>query len=182
MSWLILSIICSTLIFVLFKLFDQWKVNNLLAIVVNYVVAYLVGGIDHGFEVAPWQTPEYPWFTSVLILGFLFITLFQIMAFVSQKIGVSVVSVAVKMSLIIPVLFGLIYYGEKFSVTKIAGVVLALLAVYLATRKKEKIKTRPLYAWLPIFLFVASGFMDVFIKFNQQEKVPAAEHSIFASS
>ena len=183
MTWLLLSIACSTLIFVLFKLFDRWNVDNLLAIVVNYIVAYLVGGLDHGFETAPWQTTDYSWFTSVIILGFLFITLFQIMAFVSQKIGVSVASVAVKMSLIIPVLFGLFYYEDRFSYTKVMGVALALAAVYLATRKKEKVKTKSsLYAWLPVFLFVASGCMDVFIKYNQQEKVPAAEHSLFASS
>lgn len=182
MSWLLLSVICSTLIFVLFKLFDRWRVDNLLAIVVNYIIAYLVGGFDHNFEILPWHTTQQPWFSSVVILGFLFITLFQIMAFVSQKIGVSVVSVAVKMSLIIPVLYGIIYYREELSFTKAAGIIMALLAVYLATRKKEKTEKKPAYAWLPVFLFIASGCMDVFIKHNQQEIVPFSQQSIFASS
>ncbi|HAD97199.1 MAG TPA: hypothetical protein DCG19_07310 [Cryomorphaceae bacterium] len=182
MIWLALSIFCSTLIFVIFKLFDRWKIDNLQAIVINYFIAYSVGTLQQGSITMPWDIIHYKWFTSVVILGFLFITLFQIIAFVSQKIGVSVASVAVKMSLIIPVLFGLYYYNEALNISKVTGILLALLAVYLATRKKEKVKKHPTLAWLPILLFVASGCMDAFLKFNQQEKVPMAENSLFASS
>lgn len=182
MIWLLLSIVCSTAIFVTFKLFDKFNVDNLQAIVINYFIAYGFGTLFTGFTHSPLNIPSFAWFGSALILGVMFVTLFQIMALVSQKIGVSVVSVAVKMSLIVPVLFAVYYYNEKAGITKMAGVILALFAVFLATRKKEKIKLHPSYAWLPLILFAGCGFLDAFLKYNQQELIPPEEHSVFTSS
>lgn len=43
MVYLILSVLSSTLIFVVFKLFDVYKIQTLYAIITNYVVACTVG-------------------------------------------------------------------------------------------------------------------------------------------
>lgn len=181
MIWLLLSILCSTLIFVNFKLFSRYKVSNLQAIVVNYFVAFAVGLLSNGFEMKPAELLDKPWFYSILVLGFLFIFLFQLMALVSQKFGIAAVSVTVKMSLVIPVGFAIWYYGDNPSALKIAGIVAALAAVYLSTRKPIKTKAHPAYVFLPITLFIGSGFLDTFLKYNQHELVPRLEQSYFAS-
>lgn len=181
MIWLLLSISCSTLIFIVFKLFDRFKVSNLQAIVFNYFIAFGVGYLSEPFSLQPSEIVSKPWFISILILGFLFITLFQIMALVSQKFGVAAVSVTVKMSLVIPVTFGVWYYSENLPFLKIIGIILALLAVYLATRKPIKTKAHPLYIILPFILFVGSGFLDAFIKYNQEARVPENEQAYFTS-
>lgn len=181
MIWLILSIVCSTLIFIVFKLFDKYGIDNLQGIVVNYFVAYSVGFFTDRFDFNAAELVEKPWFFSTFVLGALFISLFQLMAMVSQKFGVAAVSVAVKMSLVVPVLFAVFYYGESFGITKILGVVFALAAVYLATRKPSKTKGHISLIFLPIILFLGSGFLDAFITYNQQELVPIAEHGYFTS-
>lgn len=181
MIWLALSILCSTLIFIAFRLFPRFGIDNLQAIVINYLVAYSVGSLSGNFELDVVSLPEKAWFSSVIILGFLFISLFQLMAIVSQKFGVAAVSVAVKMSLVIPVVFAIFYYGESAGALKITGILLALGAVYFATRKPSTTEGHPGMVLLPILLFIGSGFLDSFLKYNQQELVSVSEHSYFAS-
>jgi len=182
MIWLLLSILCSTVIFVIFKLFDRYKVNNLQAIVINYFAAFAVGFGSVKGHYSAVEIIEKEWFISILILGLMFILLFQVMALVSQKLGVAAASVAVKMSLVIPVIFGFYYYGDSIHFIKLVGIILALASVYLATRKPSKIRTSKAYLWLPIALFVGSGLLDTLIKYNQHELVPEAEHAHFTSS
>lgn len=182
MTWLLLSIICSTLIFVIFKYFDKYGVDNLQAIIVNYVVAFSLGMGLRGFDTSLVDIPSKDWFWSAFILGIIFIWLFRLMALASQKIGVSVVSITVKMSLVIPVVFGVIYYEESFGLLKFFGIALALSAVYLTTAKDKSKKTSQLYVKLPLILFFGSGIMDTFINYNQEEVVPMAEHGLFTSS
>lgn len=181
MIWLLLSILSSTAIFVVFKLFDRYGINNLQAIVVNYFVAYLVGYLIFDFDFDPAAIVEKPWFTSTLLIGFIFISLFQVMAATAQTLGVSAVSVAVKMSLVIPVIFAVIYYDEGLGWLKIIGTLCALLAVVLATRKKEKTSKNLKLLYLPIILFLGSGFLDVLLKYNQAELVPMHEQGFFTS-
>lgn len=182
MIWLLLSIASSTLIFAIFKLFTKYNINNLQAIVVNYYVAFAVGFLSGDFDFSVLDLGSKPWSVSIIILGFLFITLFQVMALVSQKFGVSAVSVAVKMSLVIPVLAAVFIYHEDISFLKGIGILCALAAVYLATLKPEKTKGKPAYLFLPIILFVGSGFLDAFINFNQAILVPVGDQAYFASS
>lgn len=181
MIWLLFSIACSTLIFIVFKLFARYQVDNLQAIVVNYFVAFGVGLITAapGFELT--EIPTKPWLWSVVILGTIFIAMFQLIALVSQKFGVAAVSVAVKMSLVIPVVFAISYYGESFTWLKLAGIVLALAAVFFATRKPAKTRGHISLIFLPLILFLGSGFLDLFLKYNQQELVAPADQGFFAS-
>lgn len=181
MIWLILSILCSSLIFVVFKLFDRFNVSNLQAIIVNYFVAFIVGWTTNGFTVSIAELPKKPWIQSVVVLGFLFIFLFQLMALVAQKFGVATVSVIVKMSLVIPVSIGIWYYGDSLSFTKVMGIMAALAAVYFATLKPGKRNGGGRSFLLPVILFLGGGFLDSFLKYNQQELVPSDEHSYFAS-
>lgn len=182
MIWLILSIACSSLIFVVFRLFGRWGVDNLPAIVVNYGVA---AGL--GFALTANESPlpyilQQPWKWSVLLLGFIFIALFQVMAVISQRMGVSAVSIAVKMSLAIPVVFGIWYFNESAPLLKIIGIGLALLAVYLATAPRQKLKLpRREIFWL-VVLFTGSGFIDAFLNYNQKVLVAPPDQLLFTSA
>ena len=168
--------------FVVFKLFAKYNVNNLQAIVVNYFAAFAVGYFSSDFDFDITELPSKSWFDGILVLGFLFIMLFQLMALVSQKFGVSAVSIAVKMSLVIPVLAAVIFYDEEMTWVKIIGILCALAAVYLATYKPEKVKGKTAYIFLPIVLFIGSGFLDALINFIQAKSVLPNEHAHFASS
>lgn len=83
------------------------------------------------------------------------------MALTAQKNGLSVASVASKMSVIIPILFGIIIYNESAGFQKIAGIILALIAVYLTSVKSKDNSTKASSSiYLPILLFLGSGIID----------------------
>lgn len=178
---LLLSIGCSSLIFVIFKLYKTYGVQTLYAIIVNYITACAVGLFVQGQWIGFSDLPAKPWFLGALALGVLFIIVFNLMAKTSQDLGVSVASVATKMSLAIPVLVGVWLYQEQLGPFKILGIILALLAVYLASVKKATRWQRSILL-LPGLVFLGSGFIDVAIKYVQNFLVESSEFPLFSSS
>ncbi|WP_422105006.1 EamA family transporter [Winogradskyella sp.] len=183
MIFLILSIFSSTAIIVLFKLFNKYNVNTLQAIVINYMTASACGVLFHNYEVNNSSILGSTWFFVALALGFLFIGIFNVMALTVQKNGLSVASVVSKMSVIIPILFGIIVYNESVGFRKIAGILLALIAVYLTSVKPKSdiVLTRSIY--LPITLFLGAGIIDTSVNhFAPDGKMPLFLAIIFASA
>jgi len=91
MIYLVLSILFSTLIFIIFKYFGIYKVNTLQAIVVNYIVAFILGMFSaKSFSKIP-IIPQQSWFYGALILGGLFVSVFFVMALtiISRKYNCS---------------------------------------------------------------------------------------------
>ncbi|MFB0942669.1 MAG: DMT family transporter [Patiriisocius sp.] len=170
MIFLALSIIASTLIFVIFRLFASYNINTLQAIVVNYFVACSCGVIGYQNSIELSAIPKYNWFYYTLALGALFIIVFNLMAITTQHSGLSVVSVATKMALVIPIAFGLWYYKEPLGPFKAAGIVLALIAVYLVAVKKDSgiiLQKRNLV--FPVLVFLGSGLIDTSLNFLQND-------------
>jgi drug/metabolite transporter (DMT)-like permease len=122
------------------------------------------------------------WFFYTLLLGTLFIVVFKLMAITTQRIGLSVVSVATKMSVVIPILFGLLYYKEEISLFKISGIIAALLSVYLVSLKdKSGIKLRKGFLIIPMLVFLGSGIIDTSIKVLEETFVSQDDVSLFSS-
>lgn len=164
-SWLILS----------FKLVERWKIDTFQAIVFNYVSCVITGSFVHGTFLNYGQMAEQPWFGWACLMGAVFISLFNVIGFTTQKLGVSVASVANKLSLVIPFVFSVILYNEKATPLKIAGIIVALVAVVLTCypRKREETmqQKQPRQTWLyllPLILFVGSGLLDTMIKYVEQ--------------
>ncbi len=176
------SVLFSSLIFVIFKLFSRYKVETLYAIITNYFVAAIVGLLFYNGDVDLVEIPEKSWFWGTFALGLLFILVFNLMAATAQKLGVSVASVATKMSLVLPVLFGVFMYKEELGPIKILGIVLALAAVYFASLKdkSDSFKIRSLL--LPILVFIGSGTIDVSLGYFQKELIASVELPLFSST
>lgn len=149
----------------------RWGLNNLQVIVFNYLTCVLTGSLVIGYLplADSWQQP---WFPYACLMGLLFISIFNLIAFTAQRLGVAVASVATKLSLVIPFLLSLYLYQEAGSLLKYLGVGLALLAVVLtcwpsskgADRKKNQ------SAWLlftPVILFIGTGILDSLIKYTE---------------
>ena len=170
MIFLALSIIASTLIFVIFRLFASYNINTLQAIVVNYFVACSCGVIGYQNSIELSTIHQYNWFYYTLALGALFIIVFNLMAITTQHNGLSVVSVATKMALVIPIAFGLWYYKEPLGPSKAAGIVLALIAVYLvAVKKDSSIILQKKNLVFPVLVFLGSGLIDTSLNFLQND-------------
>jgi drug/metabolite transporter (DMT)-like permease len=179
---LLLSIFFSTGLFVIFKYFGIYKVDILKAIFVNYIVAFIVGFAlaERSFSIV--EVPNQPWFYGAIILGALFISIFFVMAKTAQINGVAVTSVAGKMSVVIPVFFGVFLYNESVTFLKILGIFIALVAVYLASVKEEKSIHKKAGLLFPVLLFLGSGIIDTTLKFVEVNYVEKEDVSVFSGS
>jgi drug/metabolite transporter (DMT)-like permease len=181
--YLIFSICASTLIFVIFKVIGKRNINTLQTIVFNYFTAFTCGILSYDSPVIIKDIISSKWFFGAIGLGFLFIAIFNVMALTAQRIGLSVASVASKMSVVIPIIFGLFVYNESLGWQKGIGIVLALTAVYLASQKE---KTNARFSikslWLPIILFLGSGTIDTSIKYLETTYVANNGIPIFSAT
>jgi drug/metabolite transporter (DMT)-like permease len=180
---LLLSVLSSTLIFVVFKLFSKYNINTLHAIVVNYIIACTCGIVAFNKPVSISEVITLDWFYYAIALGAFFIVVFNLMAITTQKSGLSVVSVATKMSFIVPIIFGLWYYKESLGGFKLAGILFAIVAVYLASIKsKEGITIKRKNLIYPLLVFIGSGIIDTSIKYLEDSFVAVNDVPIFSAT
>lgn len=183
MIYLLLSVLSSTFIFIVFRLYKKFGVNTLQAIIVNYFIACTVGfyGYIEGSDFS--HVPSEKWFPGALMLGVLFIVVFNLAAITTQKSGLSVVAVATKMSVAIPVLCGIFLYNESTGILKIIGILLALIAVYLTSIKtKEGISIQKENLVFPLLVFIGSGIIDTSLKFLETSYVSETDVGLFSST
>ena len=182
MIWLALSIATSSLLYVIFKYFQIFKVNRLHAIVINYAFACLTGLVAYRGNLDIHDILKAEWLPYAVVLGTLFITVFNVMALTSQKNGLSVAAVASKMSLVIPVMAGFWLYEESFGWIKIVGIALALASVVLTSAKtKNAVIKNKGYLLLPLLLFAGSGIIDTTLKYAETTHVPDGDEPLFSA-
>ena len=155
-----LTIILTTILFLVFKEFSKRDINTHQAITFNYLTAALIALFigDVNYNVTNLVNAD--WFHSTIALGAFFIVMFNIMAITTQKLGISISSMASKMSLIIPVIGAIIFQNASIGVYKIVGIMIAIIAVYL-TFKKSGSTTKPTLA---IILFFGAGILDMWLE------------------
>lgn len=175
MIWLILSILANTLLLLILKGFEKFGVNTLHGIVVNYIVAAATGlcvvGIP-SLEVFEVQTDGVLWIP--IVLGFLFISIFFTLAKTAQVVGISVATVANKMSVVIPVIAALYLYDENLNWIKVTGICAALVAVWMSSKKSAGATFDPKYLFFPLIIFIGSGVIDALIN-HLQKTIPEQE-------
>ena len=181
MEYLVLSIISSTCIFLIFKQFSRYEIDNFQAIVFNYLTAASIGFFLSSGEFEFDSEGNNTWIWMAFFMGILFISMFNVIAQTTQKIGISVASVASKISLVIPVLVGVHLYGDDMNLFKAGGIVLAVLSVFLTFHSNDG-STKLGKLWiLPAILFVGTGVLDALMKFTQAVLLSEALFNIFSS-
>jgi len=171
MFFLIGSIILTSYLTLSFKVTERLRINTLQAIVFNYVACVVTGSLFNGHFPVNAEAMRQPWFPWAIMMGVVLIFTFNIIAFTTQQFGVSVASVANKLSLIIPFIFSIFLYKESLTVLKLMGILLALVAVYLTVKPARSAiekKTNKGLLILPLILFAASGLLDTMIKYTEQ--------------
>ena len=175
MIYLFGSIILTSYLTLAFKVLEKFRIPVLQTIVINHWVCAIVGSVMIGYYPLISGATTQPWFKWSLLMGFLFVTLFNLIAWIAQRIGVAVASVANKMSLVIPFLFSLYLYNESVTALQITGIFIALIAVMLTCWPQrnqdaaDKKAVSPLLLFLmPAVLFAGSGLLDTSIKYVEQ--------------
>ncbi len=181
MAFLLLSIISSTLIFVTFKMMGRSKTDLLAAIVINYYAATLLGFILFSGTTISWG--HFPnWLPSAAFIGFLFVVMFFLIGKSTREAGITPTTVAAKMSMVVPILFSILYFSERVTIIKITGIITACIAVFLAVYKKERNRLSIGIVLLPLIIFFGSGFIDSCVKFAQHFHIPANGSGLFSTA
>lgn len=181
MIYLILSIISSTSLFVIFKFSDKYKLDNFNIIIINYIIAAAMGFALSDAVLPPKEIIRESWMPLAVIIGIIFIINFHIIALSSQQAGISVTSVASKMSVVIPILFSILYYTESVSTLKITGISIAIISVVCAIYKKPKSGAAKRAFLLPLILFFAMGLVESLVKYAQADYVKDQETPMFTA-
>jgi len=85
------------------------------------------------------------------------------MALTTQISGITVASIATKMSVVIPTLIGIFALGESVSALKVGGVLLGILSIFFAAGARIKVAK-----WsLPLLVFLCTGLIDASFKLFQ---------------
>lgn len=169
------------MIYVVFRLAKNYNCNLSALITINYLTATILGVLLFNQADSNIWSNSISWIPFGIILGVLFIVMFYLIGNSSQKAGITVTTLANKLSLVFPVLFSLLYFNEKITPLKTIGLITAFLAVFLTVYKKELKKTNIIFIILPVSIFVGSGITDSVVKFVQAVKINAEEASIFSS-
>ncbi len=173
MTNIIYTILLFNVLIIIFKLFEKYNIDNLQALIINYLTA---AGFSYFFlkqDFSLNQILDSEWLYHAMIIGTLFIIVFNLYAFGTQKVGIAITTVANKMSLIIPVCSALILYPEDNTFDKLKGIAffLALAGIYLCSTKSGKLSFDKKYLWLIILVFLGQGISDaIFNDFAQKFK------------
>jgi len=179
MIYLLLSILSSSVIFITFKVTERFKTNLIKLITVNYLVGAILGFSFNRHPISILNALTSDWLPYALLIGFSFILMFFLIGYSTRLSGVAVTTIAGKMSMVIPILFSILYFSEKSTILKISGLILATIAVFLTSyRPIDKAKNIKLIV-IPIAIFVGSGITDSIVKYAQTYYVPNSMSLLF---
>jgi drug/metabolite transporter (DMT)-like permease len=179
--YLLVSILFNAVLFIIIKLFGSYNIDALQALVVNYLTAFIVGLFFLNEPLIITEISTQKWFVGSVFLGIIFITNFYFTTLSSQRNGLSVATVASKMSVIIPILLGIYLYDEQLSNLKIIGIIVALIAVYFTSKKEVKGIFKTNHLLYPVLVFFGAGIIDSSIKYLQTFYIPANKIELFSS-
>jgi drug/metabolite transporter (DMT)-like permease len=145
----------------------------------------LTGSVVSGEFALPAQIWEKDWFWVAVFLGFLFVLTFNLMALTVRHFGVGIATIFQKMSLVAPAILAMVWYNETSSVTRIAGIVMALGSVFLLNQKNSGHADHGYSRWellLPMTIFVGSCLVDTSLFLVEKEKLAPNGDIQFVSS
>jgi len=157
MHYLILSVICSSSIFVILKLLAIRGIPSTPTILVSYGFGVLAGiiNLDNLTSLLDINL-QTPWLAMGLIIGALYVVCLLLINGVTRLYGATTSVIASRLSLAIPVVFSLWIFEAtvgQANWTTYSGLLLALVALILSTYSRTPAPNlHKGMGWLPIIL------------------------------
>jgi drug/metabolite transporter (DMT)-like permease len=169
MLFLTLAIVGSGVLPVIFRAFEVWRINLFWAIPINYITCVAIGSFLAGNSLDIRKLASQPWILWAVLQGVLLAVNFFLLAHTAQRAGVAIAALASRLSVAIPSILAFLLYGDSLSAVKIAGLIAALLALYLCTApdKTSGGITPRLFQLLPILVFATFGGYFTILKYLQ---------------
>ena len=166
----------------LFKYFEKINVNNLQAISANYFTAGILSIIflPNSFEFDKINYSNTTiFFVLAFIVGLLFVLTFNLYAHGAQKIGVTPSTIANKMSMIIPIIIGIILLNEEVTFNKILGISFAFVAIFLSSVGDRKYSLNKNHLIIIVLLFIGQGLADGILNWAQEFILNGSNMNLF---
>tara|TARA_B100000768_G_scaffold128055_1_gene118660 strand:+ start:1302 stop:2174 length:873 start_codon:yes stop_codon:yes gene_type:complete len=180
---LAITITTFSMMIMLFKYFEKIGVNNLIAITLNYFTAGTLAFSSYLAENSIFELRSNVNSNLViigLIVGSLFVITFNLYAYSAQKIGITLSTVSNKMSMVIPILIGIILFKEEITFFKILGIFLALVAIVFSSKEDKKSKKLSKINIIILFLlFIGQGLADGILNWGQRNILNSENMNLF---
>jgi drug/metabolite transporter (DMT)-like permease len=146
-------------------------------------VAGSLGFVTTQSGVTPLNIFEQPWIYLGVGLGIVFIASLLAIARGTAQYGISVAQVSNRMSLVIPISIAMLFYGDKLSIYKVIGIMLAIAAVYLVSHKESDEKSGQKFWWVvPLIIFICGGIIDSSLNYAQRFLLGEKDLDVFLST
>ncbi|UYW02068.1 EamA family transporter [Flavobacterium agricola] len=162
MYYLLISIFCSVSVAALFKWAKNSNVSVFSIIHFNYLLAivYCYFLFDSNYYTIQTYADNLPIYA---LLGILLPTLFLILNKSILQVGIIKTDIAQRFSLLIPILVSVFVWNQVLNQSKIVGLALGFLAIFLILYKKGITKNTSFY-FMPILVLLGYGLVDVLFK------------------
>lgn len=129
MVHLALYIILTVLLGLVFKAWKRMGIHVLPGILHNYLVCMGMSLLFHGELPSADQIAQKPWMPVAVLLGILFISGFYVFAIALNRSGVGTVTAVQKMSMLLNVLFAILFLGNTPGIVETAGIIVGTAAL-----------------------------------------------------
>lgn len=170
--YLLLSSLCSLAVAHLLKVTEVKNLRTLNTLTVNYIVAaifsFIVGSWDgvHGGL----TSQSLYFYLFCIIVGAFFIGNFVAYSKSVHANGVGVTITSMRLSLLVPVIISVFFYGEFLGIVKILAIIMVIGAMVLLIPRKKRVTIGKMDAsWLLLIVFLLSGFADASLKIYQED-------------
>ena len=168
MFYLLLAILCSSMVQIVMRLSTEKVTNSMSMLAVNYATCMLIAAAYTGFGNL---LPMAEGLGTAGILGFLqgllYLLAFILLQFNDRRNGVVLSASFMKLGLLVPIAVSILFFGEEPGIFHIIGFVIAIAAIILINYDPEKASPAGSRLGL-IALLLVGGFGDVMAKLYQE--------------
>lgn len=160
MLFLVLSILCSVIVGVIFKITRKYNGNPIQIITFNYVVALALCYLTFSPNLAEVDANA-PW-NIYIAIGVLLPFVFLVLVDSIKHMGIVKTDAAQRLSLFIPILAAWFIFKEEFNTYKIVGLVIGFLALLFILRKQSENTENKWF--FPAAVLIGFGVIDILFK------------------
>lgn len=163
MFYLFGTVVTTSYLFLLFKWLGKKNIPVLPIIIINYGTCAITGLLMNFSSIVQSEnTISTEGLIGALILGSIFLPSFFLLGSATVSIGVGPTTIANKLSMILPSLFSMLYFGHQVSVYYPFIFLLAALSIYLVSPSSNHNLSAGNW-YLPLIIFAVGGIIDVLL-------------------
>jgi len=160
MLFLILSIICSVIVGVIFKITRKYNTNPIQIVAFNYVFALILCYVTFSPDISQVHATA-PW-NIYIAIGILLPVVFLFLIASIKHMGIVKTDAAQRLSLFIPILAAWLIFKEDFNSYKLIGLLIGFVALLLILRKNTGNDQNK---WIyPTVVLLGFGVIDILFK------------------